>query len=147
MKALIISVGLILLFGSAALGDGRADDKANLIALEKQSWVAWQNHDGKFFEKFLSDDHVEVGFGGPTDKATVVAGVAGPDCTVTSYSVDKFKVTMFNAETALVTYFADQDTICGGQKVPRPVWVSSLYLKRAGHWENALYQQSQAPGP
>jgi hypothetical protein len=146
MKSLIIGVGFILLLGSA-LGDARADDKANLIALEKQSWVAWQNHDGKFFENFLSDDHVEVGFGGPTDKATVVAGVAGPDCIITSYSVDKFKVTMFNKTTALVTYFADQDTICGGQKVPHPVWVSSLYLKRAGHWVNALYQQSQAPHP
>jgi hypothetical protein len=31
-----------------------------LIALEKQSWEAWKNRDGDFFDRFLSDDHVEI---------------------------------------------------------------------------------------
>src|SRR4029077_14309991 len=38
--------------------------KEQLIKLEKQSWVAWKNRDGKFFQEFLSDDHVEVSSGG-----------------------------------------------------------------------------------
>ncbi|MEP6570976.1 MAG: hypothetical protein ABJC10_14485 [Acidobacteriota bacterium] len=37
--------------------------------------MARKNYDSKFFERFLSDDHVEVGFGDVTNKATVVAGV------------------------------------------------------------------------
>ena len=43
--------------------------KEHLIKLEKQSWEAWKNRDGKFFQDFLSDNHVEVGFGGLTNKA------------------------------------------------------------------------------
>jgi hypothetical protein len=119
------------------------DLKTTLVGLEKKSWEAWKNRDGKFFQQFLSDDHVEVGFGGVTNKATVVNGVASPVCVVKSYAVDKFSLVRFDANTALLTYHAAQDTTCGGQAVPSPVWVSSLYLKRHGRWLNALYQQTQ----
>ena len=74
--------------------------------------------------------HVELGFSGVTDKATVVAGVASPGCVVKSFTVDKFQLTLFDAKTALLTYHAAQarrkDTTCGGTAVPSPVWVSSL---------------------
>jgi len=119
--------------------------KATLVGLERQSWEAWQNHDGKFFQGFLSDDHVEVGFGGPANKATVVTGVASAGCTVKSYAVDHFELAMLAADTALLTYHAAQDTTCGGKAVPSPVWVSSLYVKRGDRWLNALYQQTQTP--
>jgi hypothetical protein len=59
--------------------------KEHPIKLEKQSWEAWKDRDSKFFQDFLSDDHVEVGFGGLTNKAQVVAVVGSPICTVKSY--------------------------------------------------------------
>lgn len=126
-----------------AAGPGTLAD--TLVALEKQSWEAWKNHDGKFFQGFLADDHVELGFGGPANKATVVAGVAGPACSVKSYTVDHFSVAAVDENVALVTYHAAQDTTCGGQPVPSPVWVSSLYVKRDGRWLNFLYQQTKTP--
>jgi hypothetical protein len=43
-------------------GSGQDALKDSLVALEKESWRAWQHRDGAFFQKFLSDDHVEVGF-------------------------------------------------------------------------------------
>ena len=89
--------------------------------------------------------HVELGFSGVTDKATVVAGVASPGCVVKSFTVDKFQLTLFDAKTALLTYHAAQDMTCGGTAVPSPVWVSSLYVKRGKRWVNALYQQTQTP--
>jgi hypothetical protein len=108
--------------------------KDALVKLEKQSWEAWKNRDGKFFESFLSDDHVEVGFGGISNKATVVAGVGSPMCVVKSYTVDKFDLTVLGPTTALLTYYADQDTTCGKISVPSPVWVSSVYVQRDGKW-------------
>ena len=119
--------------------------KDTLVKLEKQSWEAWKNHDGKFFSEFLSDDHVEMGFRGPTNKATVVGAVSGAVCTVKSYEVDKFELAMLAPDTALLTYRAAQDTTCGGKAVPSPVWVSSLLMKRGGRWVNVLYQQSAGP--
>lgn len=114
-----------------------------LVDLEKRSWEAWKNRDGKFFQQFLSDDHVELGPGGVTDRSTVVSGVSSPACVVRSYAVDSFSLTMFDGETALLTYHAAQDTTCGGSKVPSPVWVSSLYKKRDGRWLNVAFQQTQ----
>lgn len=128
MKSLMAAAVLTSLMSCAAAA-ADANDEDTLIALEKQSWIGWQSHDGGFYEGFLSDNHVEMGFGGPSDKAEVVAGVK-QGCTVASYSVDHFKVTQFSSDAALVTYHAAQDTKCGGVQVPSPVWVSSLYVKR-----------------
>ena len=114
-----------------------------LTDIEKQSWVAWQHHDGKFFEHFLSDDHVEVGTNGIATKAQVVAYVGSSMCTVKSYSVDHFHATRFNDNTALLTYRAAQETTCGKVVVPSPTWVSSLFVRRSGHWMNALYQHTR----
>jgi len=147
-----VTVIALLMISCAATAFGQAAppaEKGNLLEtlthLEKQSWVAWKGHDGKFFEGFLTDDHVEVGFGGPTNKKDVVSGVASPVCQVKSYTVDSFKLTELGPDTALLTYHAAQDTTCGGKPVPSPAWVSSLYVKRNGQWLNALYQQTQTP--
>jgi hypothetical protein len=147
VAALILMAGVAgALAGQDATGKVASPDAAalrdTLVALEKQSWEAWKNRDGKFFQGFLSDDHVEIGFGGVTDKAAVVAGVGSPACVVKSYAVDRFELKTLGPDTALLTYYADQDTACGGNAVPSPVWVGSLYVKRGGRWWNAAYQQT-----
>jgi hypothetical protein len=146
-KKLTVAAAVVLSCAAlgAAVEDGgvtRDAPKETLVKLENQSWEAWKNHDGKFYQSFLSDDHVEVGFSGPANKSAVVDFVSGAVCEVRSYSVDHFNVTMLDAKTALLTYHAAQDTSCGGKAVPSPAWVSSLYIKRGGHWLNVLYQQT-----
>ena len=122
-----------------------ADSLEQLLTdTERASWVAWQHRDGKFFASFLSDDHVEVGTTGLANKAQVVAFVSSPMCVVKSYSVDRFQLTRFDANTALLTYRAEQDTMCGKTAVPSPTWVSSLFVRRNGKWMNALYQHTKA---
>jgi hypothetical protein len=116
--------------------------KEHLIKLEKQSWEAWKNRDSKFFQDFLSDDHVEVGFGGLTNKAQVVAVVGSTVCTVKSYKLDRFEMKMLDKDTALLTYWEEQDTVCNKQ-VPSPCWVTSLYMRRGDKWLNVFYQQTQ----
>ena len=116
--------------------------KEELVKLEKQSWEAWKNRDGKFFQEFLSEDHIEVGFGGIANKKEVVEFVASPVCTVKSYELDHFELKLLDSNTALLTYREAQDTTCH-KVVPSPCWVSSLYMRREGRWQNVLYQQSQ----
>jgi hypothetical protein len=149
MKRVAVIAMVVFALGSLVLGRKEQSNKEHvkdaLITLEKQSWEAWKNRDGKFFEEFLSDDHVEMGPGGVSNKATVVRGVASPMCVVKSYSVDRFELTLFDENTALLTYHAAQDTTCGGAVVPSPACASSLYKKKGGRWLNALYQQSASP--
>ena len=139
-RVTILSIVLLILSGS--LLSQQSKPEAALIALEKRSWEAWQKRDGRFFAGFLSDDHVEVGRSGVAGKSAIVDFVANPICKVNGYKVEQFKVTMFDKNMALLTYHSEQDTTCGGAKVPSPAWVSSLYVKRNGRWLNALYQQT-----
>ncbi len=115
-----------------------------LEAIERLSWVAWQNHDGAFFRGTLADDHIDVGFAGPVDKQAVVAGVLSPACVVRSFEVGGFRLLAVDATTAVLIYRAKQDTTCGAFRVPSPTWVSSLYVKRDGRWQNLVFQQTQA---
>jgi hypothetical protein len=116
--------------------------KEHLIKLEKQSWEAWKNRDGKFFQEFLSDDHVEVSSGGIANRTEVVAFVGSPVCTVKNYDLDHFELRMLDKNIALLTYREAQDTVCHNP-VPSPCWVSSLYMKRGNRWLNVVYQQTQ----
>ncbi len=143
MKAVVYL--LVLFCTSIAWGQSAAKDdelKNDLVRLEKQSWDAWKARDGKFYQGFLSDDHVEVGGSGVDAKPAIVAFVGSPVCVIKSYAVDQFSFTLFNNDTALLTYHAQQDGTCGGKPIPSPAWVSSLYVRRNGHWQNALYQQT-----
>lgn len=117
--------------------------KNTLINLEKKSWDAWQQHDAKFYSQFLSSDHKEVGAGGVAGKKDVVELVGSGLCKVSSYSTDQFSFAMIDENVAVLTYHASQETVCNN-KVPSPVWVASIYVKRKGHWENVVYQQSVA---
>src|SRR5437899_1865493 len=86
-------------------------DETLIRQLESRSWVAWKTHDATFFEQFLADDHVEVHRYGITDKAAVVAGVRSPSCVAQTYSLGPFTVTKTSADTVLVAYRAEQDTL------------------------------------
>ena len=141
-KSLLLGAAVACLFMMPIrAADDNAALKEELVGLEKKSWEAWKARDGKFFQDFLSEDHVELGAYGVSHKAEIVKFVGSPACTVKSYDVSDFACTLLNKETALLTYRAAQDTFCTKQ-VPSPCWVSSLYVKRDGRWQNAVYQQT-----
>jgi hypothetical protein len=137
--ALALVVGNV---GFAANED--TDVKTALIGLEVKSWTAWKARDGKFFDGFLSDDHVEVGYGGVIGKRDVVDGVASPQCSVESYSLSDMQFTRISQDTAVLVYRAEQKTLCGGVAVPSPVWATSVYAHRAGKWLNVVYVHTPA---
>jgi hypothetical protein len=127
---------------AAELATPSSSDEVLIRELESKSWVAWKNHDATFFEQFLSDDHVEVHGYGVIGKSAVLEGIRSPACTVQSYTLGPLSVTPVSPDSMLVTYRAEQDTLCGTARVPSPVWATSLYAKRLGRWVNVLYQQT-----
>src|SRR5438067_12547865 len=92
---------LLALSSAITIGTGLAasaettDDAAlkdQLIALEKKSWEAWKNRDSKFFQEFLTDDHVEAGFGGVSNKAEIVPFVGSPASPLKRYRLDHLEM-------------------------------------------------------
>jgi hypothetical protein len=137
----------VVLFATLVVAASNAHAQSQTLAdslqqMERASWVAWQNHDGKFFQQFLSDDHVDLGAWGEANKAAVVQYVSSGACKVSSYAVDKFKATQLAPNAILLTYHAAQNSTCNGGKVPSPVWVSSLFVNHDGRWLNATNQQT-----
>ncbi len=129
---------------SVAFGQMKSKDnsvEARLIALEKQSWEEWKNKNGNFFQTLLTDEAVNVGVGGLSNKSQIVKSTSS-DCEVKSFSVDNFKVVMLDKNVALLTYAAIQDGVCGGRTIPAKVFASSVYVKRGGKWLNAFYQET-----
>jgi hypothetical protein len=147
----LIGLSLLLVSFSVAVEARPLSDRAlgrHLIGLEKQSWVAWQNMNAKFWDRFLSSDHIELnGFVGATGKKQVIDGIASGLCKVNSYKVDQFTFRRFDTNTAVLIYRAAQDTSCGAMKVPSPVWATSLYQLRDGRWQNVLYSHTPVMQP
>ena len=105
----VVVFAAVLALASAGRGADSDDEavKAALVALETQSWVAWKARDGKFFDGFLSDDHIEIHANGLADKHSVVVGVASPACTVASYKIGDMKFTRLAADAAVLVYHAE----------------------------------------
>jgi hypothetical protein len=133
---------------AACAASPQRDDtlEAKLVALERSSWVAWKARDGRFFEGFLSDDHLEVGAQGVSGKAAVVGFVASRVCVVESYSLGQIAFQRIAEDVAVLTYRAEQKSQCGTVPVPSPARVTSMYVNRGGRWLNVLYQQTPIGG-
>lgn len=129
-------------FGQKKVGMAAANPgDAQLIAFEKKGWETWKMQDQKFLQGILSNDFVFVDATGATDKAGYFKS-SFTDCKVMSYSLGDFNVKWFDKNTAIVTYKASQDAMCGGQKLAARQWASSMYMKRDGKWMNTFYQTS-----
>ena len=119
-----------------------------LVALEKQSWAAWQAQDVAFWQRHLSADHVEMdGPNGPQDRNYVISGVANRQCSVTSYSLDNFTFRKLGTGAAMLVYHASQEFACGDKRIPNTGWVTSLYVRRDGRWQNVLFEHLVIPTP
>lgn len=147
-KLVVVAVGL-LMFGtlgfSQAAKSKNADVEQKLTAAEKQLWEAWKNKDMGPFKEHLTNDTVMVDPGGVTQgKDKAVDFMTKNPCDVKSYSLGDMKIDWIDKDTALVTYKADADATCGGQKTPSPVYSSSLWVKKNGKWLGAFHQETAA---
>ena len=122
--------------------------RAALEARERQSWDAWQKKDIAFWQHHLSDDHVEMdGPDGPQDRNYVVNGIAKRTCAVTSYTLDSFSFRQLGRDAAMLVYHAAQEFACGDKHFPNTGWVTSVYQRRDGRWQNVLFEHLPEPPP
>jgi hypothetical protein len=138
MSLVLIAVSLA---ASAAQPKAPASLEAQLIARERASWVAWQKKDVAFWRRHLSADHVEIdGPGGPQDRNYVLKGVATRTCTVPRYKLGNFTFRRLGADAGMLVYKAEQEFACGDKRIPNTGWVTSIYARRDGRWENVLFE-------
>ena len=148
MRLILFAVALAASGAAFAQPKPPASLEAQLIAREKASWAAWQGKDVAFWRRHLSADHVEIdGPDGPQDRNYVLKGVAGRTCTVPRYNLGNFTFRRLGADAGMLVYRAEQEFACGDKHVPNVGWVTSIYARRDGRWENVLFEHYAVPPP
>jgi len=117
-----------------------------LSANETKLWEAWKNKDAKPFKTYLSADSVMVGSGGTQGKADAIKEITSMGCDVKSFTLSDWKLSMIDADAALLTYKGAATGTCGGKPIPA-AWASSVWIKRGGRWQAFSHQESNVmPG-
>ena len=157
-KYLPLAVTLLLAFACTALGQevtkptpspspkpkpamSKAQIQKNLIATENKLWGAWKNKDPKPFKANLAADAVIIGESGVATKAQAIEGITGMDCTVKSFTLSDFKLSMPASNVAVLTYKGTADGTCAGAAIP-VAWASSVYVNRGGRWLAYSHQET-----
>ncbi len=117
-----------------------------LSATETKLWEAWKNRDAKVFQANLSADSVMIGGSGISAKADAIKGITSDDCQVSSYTLSDWKLTMIDADAALLTYKGAATGTCGGQPIPT-AWASTVWVKRGRGWQAFSHQETPVMGP
>lgn len=145
-KREVVAVGL-LVFGTFGFSQSAKDKNSNveqkLTSSEKQLWEAWKNKDIAPFKQSLTDDSVmidQTGIVQGKDKA--LDSMTKTPCDVKSYSLGDVKVNWIDKDSALLSYKADVDATCGGQKTPPSVYASSIWVKKKSQWQTVFHQET-----
>lgn len=119
-----------------------------LLAMDKQANEAYFKGDSAFFQGFLSDKFAMMGGGQKVDKAASVKMIGGVKCDIKDgWTLDEPKMSMIDADTAVLTYKGTFDGTCteGGKtvKVPSPTRSASVYQRSGDKWQ-AVYHAETA---
>ena len=117
-----------------------------LSANETALWTAWKNKDSKPFQSWLAADGMMIGEEGIGAKADVVKMIGANPCEVKSFTLSDWKLSMVDADSAVLTYKGAADGTCGGQPIPT-VWASSLWVNRKGKWMAFAHQETNLKTP
>ena len=143
MKTLCAPLILVLALVCVAPA-GAADLKADLMAKEKASWIAWGKKDADTFGKFLDAGYRSVsGNEAPTvGKEANLKTLNANSCEVRNISFENVAVRQLGQDVAVVAYTAAVDTTCKGKNQEEKVAVTSVWHQQNGAWLNTDYHES-----
>ena len=125
--------------GSVSANSGLKDMFESKI---KAEWEALKNKDKKAYAELLADDYegVEVDGRGERNKIQSVNELA--DTNVFNYTLWGFKLIPLGPDTALVIYEVTMQFPPKAQVRYSRVYISELWVKRAGQWKELHYQET-----
>lgn len=142
MKTCLAALFLVALAVPPAVA---ADDlQETLLAREKAHWTAWGNKDSGPTRKQTVESFVQViaGVGLVAGQEAVAKSIETHSCVMKSFDFTDAKLRRPAPDVAILTYTATQDTTCGGQKLPKKLFVTSTLVKRDGEWLGFQYQET-----
>jgi hypothetical protein len=126
--------------GSVSADSGRKDMFEAKIKVE---WEALKNKDKKGYAELLADDYegVEVEGRGERNKIQSVNELAEQN--VANYTLWGYKLIPLGPDAALVIYESTMQFPPKAQIRYSRVYISELWVKRAGQWKELHYQETR----
>jgi hypothetical protein len=149
--ALLISVGWAQKRAATPGGENReAGNAPSDSALKdmfqakiKAEWEALKNKDKKAYSELLAEDYqgVEVDGKGERNKVEAVNELAQQN--VYNYTLWGFKLIPIQSDAALIIYESTMQFPPKSQIHYSRVYISELWIKRAGQWKEVHYQETR----
>jgi hypothetical protein len=123
---------------AAQAGDAETIDEINQAAAELDA--AFEKQDEATAKRLMTADHVAVTpyYEGPQSVAQQIASLPGLKYEQTNLS--EAAVTLLGPDAALRSFAAELDGTFAGKPIPRRVFISALWVKRDGGWQERFYQ-------
>jgi hypothetical protein len=116
--------------------------KETFQAKIKAEWEALKHKDKKAYADLLADDYEGVEADGRGERNKIQAVNELADTNVYNYSMFGFKLTPLGPDATLVIYEITMEFPPKAQVRYSRVYISALWVKRAGEWKEVHYQET-----
>lgn len=134
----VLAFGLLL--GAAGAGD---DTVVNEIKQQQDKLnIAFRDNDEVVIKRLIASDHLAVTSYYDRPLAFDAQIKALGDSTVTEYSAGTMNFNRLADNVVQVTYNAMVKGTYRGKPIPSKVFVSALWVRRNGQWQESFYQET-----
>ena len=137
------SLLLVLLFiTSAAFAQNAASPTVDpdVIAREKQYWLATKAHDTAAINKLVADDFTIVSMDGPIGKKELIESL--PQLAMSTPALWSWKYVQLSPNSYAITYQLAASMKYGSENVPGHFYATSVWTQQNGQWQLRLLQQT-----
>jgi hypothetical protein len=128
--------------GKTAASSESGSPEQVVMQLERRTWELAKSKDKTAAASLMADDFVDVGESGIVTRSKVLDAFG--QATISRYALDQMQAVALAPTVVAVTYKATAQGSAQGRPLPSPVFVSSVWVNRGGHWLNVLYHDTTA---
>lgn len=135
-------IAVFFLITSAAFAQSAASPNVDpdVIAREKQYWLATKAHDVASINKLVADDFTIVTMGGPVDKKELLESL--PQLSMSTPALWSWKYVQLSPNSYAITYQLAASMKYGSENVPGHFYATSVWTQQNGQWQLRLLQQT-----
>ncbi len=123
---------------SAQAGDAETIEEVNQGASKLDK--AFEQQDHAAIEHLMTPDHVAVTpyYDGPQSFDDQIASLA--DLKYKQTNLSEAEITLLGSDVAQRSFSAELNGTFKGKRIPRQVFISAIWVKRDGNWQERFYQ-------
>jgi len=139
-KSALIAVFFLITSAAFAQNAANAAVDPDVIAREKQYWLATKTHDAASINKLVADDFTIVTMGGPVDKKELLESL--PQLSMSTPALWSWKYVQLGPNSYAITYQLAASMKYGSENVPGHFYATSVWTQQNGQWQLRLLQQT-----